>query len=128
MQYQVQSRPSRRCSQGNEVERFPKGGVRSRRQRGCASHRSRIYEHGACCSSHLRQNGSSAEDGTSSRRQRGVSHCGVTEISNKSPGKARMHTCLDQYNANKANNANGGLVWIKRGGGYYSECNKNLKG
>ena len=80
MQYEVQSRPSRRYSQGNEVERFPKGGVRSRRQRGCASRRSRIHEHGACCSSHLRQNGSSAEDGTSSRRQRGVSQCGVAEI------------------------------------------------
>ena len=24
-------------------------------------------------------------------------------------GKARMHTCVDQYNANKATNANGGL-------------------
>jgi hypothetical protein len=43
-------------------------------------------------------------------------------------GKARMHTCLDQYNANKANNANGGLRWIQKGGGYYSECNKQLKG
>ena len=50
------------------------------------------------------------------------------KYSNESPGKARMHTCLDQYNANKANNANGGLVWIKKGGGYYSECNKHLKG
>ena len=50
------------------------------------------------------------------------------KYSNESAGKARMHTCLDQYNANKANNANGGLVWIKKGGGYYSECNKNLKG
>jgi hypothetical protein len=39
-----------------------------------------------------------------------------------------MHTCLDQYNANKANNANGGLNWIQKGGGYYSECNKRLKG
>lgn len=47
---------------------------------------------------------------------------------NESAGKARMHTCLDQYNANKANNANGGLKWIQRGGGYYSECNKHLKG
>jgi hypothetical protein len=43
-------------------------------------------------------------------------------------GKARMHTCLDQYNANKATNANGGLKWIQKGGGYYSECNKALKG
>jgi hypothetical protein len=45
-----------------------------------------------------------------------------------SAGKARMETCLDQYRANKANNANGGLKWIQRGGGYYSECSKRLKG
>ena len=40
-----------------------------------------------------------------------------------------MHTCLDQYDANKAANANGngGLEWIMKGGGYYSECNKRLK-
>jgi cell division protein FtsN len=44
------------------------------------------------------------------------------------PGKARQKTCLDQYNANKATNANGGLKWIQKGGGYYSECNKRLKG
>ena len=43
-------------------------------------------------------------------------------------GKARMHTCVDQYNANKAANANGGLKWIQKGGGYYSECNNKLKG
>jgi hypothetical protein len=43
-------------------------------------------------------------------------------------GKARMHTCVDQYNANKASNANGGLKWIEKGGGYYSECTKKLKG
>ena len=50
------------------------------------------------------------------------------KYSNESAGKARMHTCLDQYNANKANNGNGGLNWIQKGGGYYSECNKRLKG
>jgi hypothetical protein len=49
------------------------------------------------------------------------------KYSNQSAGKARMHTCVDQYNANKATNANGGLKWIQRGGGYYSECNKRLK-
>jgi len=43
-------------------------------------------------------------------------------------GKARMHTCVDQYNANKASNGNGGMKWIEKGGGYYSECNKRLKG
>jgi hypothetical protein len=39
-----------------------------------------------------------------------------------------MHTCVDQYNANKTSNANGGLKWIQKGGGYYSECTKKLKG
>ena len=42
-------------------------------------------------------------------------------------GKARMRTCVDQYNANKATNGNGGMKWIEKGGGYYSECNKKLK-
>ncbi len=47
---------------------------------------------------------------------------------NEKPGKARMKTCDDQYKANKATNANGGLKWIQKGGGYWSECNKRLKG
>jgi hypothetical protein len=50
------------------------------------------------------------------------------KYSGESAGKARMHTCLDQYRANKANGANGDLKWIEKGGGYYSECNKRLKG
>jgi hypothetical protein len=50
------------------------------------------------------------------------------KYSKETAGKARMHTCLDQYNANKATNGNGGLNWIQKGGGYYSECNKRLKG
>src|ERR1700675_1143004 len=47
------------------------------------------------------------------------------KYSKETAGKARMHTCVDQYNANKATNGNGGLKWIEKGGGYYSECNKN---
>ena len=50
------------------------------------------------------------------------------KYANETPGKGRMHTCVDQYNANKATNANGGLKWIQKGGGYYSECTKHLKG
>jgi hypothetical protein len=50
------------------------------------------------------------------------------KYSKETEGKARMHTCVDQYNANKASNANGGLKWIQKGGGYYSECTKKLKG
>ncbi len=50
------------------------------------------------------------------------------KYSSEKASKARMHTCVDQYNANKAANANGGLKWIQKGGGYYSECNKRLKG
>jgi hypothetical protein len=50
-----------------------------------------------------------------------------SKYANEGPGKARMHTCLDQYNANKQVNANGGLTWIQLGGGYYSTCNARLK-
>ena len=50
------------------------------------------------------------------------------KYANESAGKGRMHTCVDQYNANKATNANGGMKWIEKGGGYYSECSKKLKG
>ena len=50
------------------------------------------------------------------------------KYSKETAGKARMHTCVDQYNANKTTNANGGLKWIQKGGGYYSECSKKLKG
>jgi hypothetical protein len=50
------------------------------------------------------------------------------KYSKETQGKARMHTCVDQYNANKTTNGNGGLKWIQKGGGYYSECTKRLKG
>ncbi len=50
------------------------------------------------------------------------------KYSKESAGKARMETCLDQYKANKAGNGNGGLKWIQKGGGYYSQCNAKLKG
>ena len=50
------------------------------------------------------------------------------KYSKETAGKGRMHTCVDQYNANKTTNANGGLKWIQKGGGYYSECTKKLKG
>jgi hypothetical protein len=36
------------------------------------------------------------------------------KYSSESAGKARMHTCLDQYNANKAAGGNGGLNGFKR--------------
>ena len=51
-----------------------------------------------------------------------------SKYSKETAGKARMHTCVDQYNANKAGNGNGGMKWIQKGGGYYSECSKKLKG
>lgn len=51
-----------------------------------------------------------------------------SKYSSLSAGRARMKTCADQYRANKSSGGNGGLVWIKKGGGYWSECNKRLKG
>jgi hypothetical protein len=51
----------------------------------------------------------------------------ATKFSSESPGKARMHTCLEQYYANKEKDSLGGLKWIQKGGGYYSLCNSRLK-
>ncbi|MPZ39576.1 MAG: hypothetical protein GEU95_16260 [Rhizobiales bacterium] len=48
------------------------------------------------------------------------------KYANEKPGRARMLTCLDQYRANKTDAGNGGLRWIQKGGGYYSECNRRL--
>jgi hypothetical protein len=50
------------------------------------------------------------------------------KYSKESPDKARTLTCADQFTANKAANANDGLKWIEKGGGYYSECVSRLKG
>ena len=50
------------------------------------------------------------------------------KCSSETAGKARLKTCVDQYNANKAANANGDLKWIEKGGGYWSQCNTKLKG
>ncbi|MCH4539677.1 antifreeze protein [Ochrobactrum sp. A-1] len=50
------------------------------------------------------------------------------KFSSESAGKARMHTCLEQYHALKDANALGGLKWVQKGGGYYSLCNARLKG
>ncbi len=52
----------------------------------------------------------------------------ASKYASEKPSRARLHTCADQYKANKATNANGGLKWIQKGGGYWSECNKKLKG
>jgi hypothetical protein len=49
------------------------------------------------------------------------------KYSSESPGRARLKTCADQYNANKEKNANGELKWIEKGGGYWSQCNAKLK-
>ena len=50
------------------------------------------------------------------------------KYSREDPEKARTLTCADQFTANKATNGNGGLKWIEKSGGYYSECVVRLKG
>ncbi|TJX65084.1 MAG: hypothetical protein E5W21_10910, partial [Mesorhizobium sp.] len=50
------------------------------------------------------------------------------KYASETPGKGRMHTCLDQYYVLKDANALGGLKWIQKGGGFYSLCNAKLKG
>jgi hypothetical protein len=46
----------------------------------------------------------------------------------ETPGKGRMHTCVDSYHTNKDANTLNGLKWIQKGGGFYSLCNAKLKG
>jgi hypothetical protein len=50
-----------------------------------------------------------------------------SKFSDETPAKARMHTCLEQYYANKDADTLNGLRWIQKGGGYYSLCNARLK-
>lgn len=45
-----------------------------------------------------------------------------------SAGRGRQKACSEQFQANKSSNANGGLKWIEKGGGYWSLCNAKLKG
>ena len=45
-----------------------------------------------------------------------------------SPKQVRRQGADDQFYANKAGHQNAGLKWIPRGGGYYSMCNKHLRG
>jgi hypothetical protein len=52
----------------------------------------------------------------------------AAKYAGQKPGLARLHTCLDQYHANKASGGNGGLKWVQKGGGYYSACAKKLRG
>ena len=60
--------------------------------------------------------------GVKARRSLAVSfpgHCGCASCN--------IRVLMYTYQANKATNANGGLKWMQKGGGYWSECNKYLK-
>jgi hypothetical protein len=51
------------------------------------------------------------------------------KFASEKPHMARMHTCAEQWKANKTANTTGGMHWNQKGGGgFYSECNKRLKG
>ncbi|MDB5569246.1 MAG: hypothetical protein JWN93_429 [Hyphomicrobiales bacterium] len=51
----------------------------------------------------------------------------AAKFAGEPPARGRQKTCGEQFRANKANNANGGLKWIEKGGGYWSQCNARLK-
>ena len=51
----------------------------------------------------------------------------AADFKDETPSKARMHSCLKQYHANKEAGTLNGLRWIQKGGGYYSICSKRLK-
>jgi hypothetical protein len=51
------------------------------------------------------------------------------KFASEKPFLARIHTCSTQWKANKAANTTGGMHWNQKGGGgFWSECDKRLKG
>lgn len=50
------------------------------------------------------------------------------KFSDLKPHQQRMKTCSQQYQANKATGGNANMKWLEKGGGYWSLCNKALKG
>jgi hypothetical protein len=51
------------------------------------------------------------------------------KFASEKPHMQRMHTCSAQWQENKTAHTTGGMKWNQKGGGgYYSECNKRLKG
>jgi hypothetical protein len=51
------------------------------------------------------------------------------KFAGQTPHLQRLRTCAAQWDVNKTNNATGGMKWNQKGGGgYYSVCNKRLKG
>jgi hypothetical protein len=51
----------------------------------------------------------------------------ASKFADEKPARARQKTCGAQFKANKATDSNGGLKWIEKGGGYWSQCNTRLK-
>jgi len=45
----------------------------------------------------------------------------------ETPARQRLHTCVDNYRANKEAGTLEDLKWIQKGGGYWSLCNTALK-
>jgi hypothetical protein len=81
-----------------------------------------------CRAAHYDHRRTTCGDGRCPSIRRRFSVGSRAEIFDRIRRQSRMHTCLDQYNTNKTGTGNGGLKWIQKGGGYYSECNKRLKG
>jgi hypothetical protein len=51
----------------------------------------------------------------------------AAKFASETPFKQRLHTCSQQYQANKATGGNGNLRWVQKGGGYWPQCNARLK-
>ena len=51
----------------------------------------------------------------------------IRNIPRRPPARRGCTPASDQWKANKAANTTGGMKWIEKGGGYWSECNKKLK-
>jgi hypothetical protein len=49
------------------------------------------------------------------------------KYSTEMPGKGRLHTCIDFYDAAKDAGTLGDFKCVQKGGGYWSLCNTSIK-
>ena len=128
MQRQIPGGESRRHVGRPEVERLPQGAVRRRR---C----SRTGRCGSGCRAQGREEGEPPRRNPRKPRRlphrqapRSIRTPSIRNIPRRPPARRACTPAWTSTMPTRPRNANGGLKWIQKGGGYYSECTKKLKG
>ena len=134
MQCEISGRQDRGHPERAEVERFPQGPVR----RGCDRHAAAAAPAAAPAAppapkeAEAKPKKEAAPRPLRHRRRPSAMPCSRTRSIRNMPRKAPARGACTPASINtmptRPTNGNGGMKWIEKGGGYYSECNKQLKG